>query len=88
MLTVEEEFDDSPLRDLHQACQAAHASKAPVDKHAVSGWSDVSKKLQGLAEEVQQAAPADLFDNAAANLQAPSPDTQMQQLQCIVKVQL
>ena len=88
VFTVEEEFDDSSLRDLHQACSAAHTSKAYVDKHVVSGWSGVSKKLKGLAEEVQQGAPADLFDTAAANQQPPSSDTQMQQLQQIVKVQL
>lgn len=55
----------------------------------VDGWGAVSKKLQRLADEVYQAAPAGLFDAAAAGAayrQGPSSATQMEQLQCITKV--
>ena len=54
----------------------------------VDGWGEVSKKLQSLADEVHQAAPAGLFDAAAgvAHRQGPSSPTQMEQLHCITKV--
>lgn len=87
-MTVDEEFDASPLRDLHQASQAAHASGAPLDTSVVGGWGEVERKVQSLADEVQQATPAALFDAAAAaHRQGPSSATQMEQLQCITKVQ-
>ena len=86
-MTVDEEFDASPLRDLHQASQAAHANGAPLDTSVVGGWGEVERKVQSLADEVQQAAPAALFDAAAAaHRQGPSSATQVEQLQCITKV--
>lgn len=73
---------------MHQASQAAHASGAPLHPNVVDGWGAVSKKLQSLADEVNQAAPAGLFDAAAgaAHCQGSSSATQMEQLQCITKV--
>lgn len=85
-ITVEEEFDESPLRDLHQASQAAHASGAPLDPHVIDGWGEVDKKLQSLADEVHQAAPSGLFDAAPGSANHPSSAAQMEQLQCITQV--
>ena len=81
---ADEELEESPLRDLHQACQAAHASKSDTDMHTVSDWDGFQDNLQSLAHEVQHAAPAGLFP-ADLN-EAPTPDKQYRQLQCIAQV--
>lgn len=86
-VNVEEELDDSPLQDLHETCQAAHASRKPTDKQAVSGWPTMEKSLQNLADEVQDAADADLF-NKAIECQAPTADIPLAQMRLITKVQL
>ncbi len=86
---ADEELEESPLRDLHQASQAALATGAPLDANVVAGWADFDRKLQLLAEDVRQAAPAGLFDAAGPPTlcRAPSSATQMEQLQCLTKVQ-
>ncbi|KAL0030415.1 hypothetical protein WJX79_003060 [Trebouxia sp. C0005] len=81
----EEELADSTLEDLHEACQSAHTLGLPVDKQAVSQWSTMQNRLQSLAAEVQNAAPADLFDADATKHHTPPLDVQQQQLQCITQ---
>ena len=92
-LTAEEELDGLCLQDLHEACQSAPSAgqsagdRLPVDRQTSGEWHTVLSKLGSLAEEVRRTAPAQLFDAAAASEhQAPSPDVQQQQLECIIKV--
>lgn len=86
-VSVEEELNDSPLQDLHQACESAHSSVTLTDKEAVSEWSAMNDSLIGLAAEVHNAAPAQLFNAESGVIQAPPPEAQQQQLQCITQVQ-
>ena len=81
---VEEDLEESPLRDLYQVCQSAHASRSATDKHTVSQWDDFQDNLQRLADEVHNAAPAGLFP--AGQNKAPAADRQHQQLQSIAQV--
>lgn len=46
----------------------------------------MQNRLQSLAAEVQNAAPADLFDADATKHHTPPLDVQQQQLQCITQV--
>ncbi|KAL3151872.1 hypothetical protein ABBQ38_012834 [Trebouxia sp. C0009 RCD-2024] len=80
-----EDLDASPLRDLHEASQAAHAIGVPLDTSVVAGWANLNRKLHLLAEEVRQAAPTGLFDVALYPKHTPSSGTHMEQLQCITK---
>ena len=72
---AEEELEHSPLLDLHQVCQAAHVGKTATDKQTVSEWGSFQDKLQSLANEVHNAAPADLFPNS----QEQTPPAELQQ---------
>ena len=72
------------MLDIHQVCQAAYASKTATDKQTVSEWSSFQDTLQSLADEVQKAAPAEVFP--AHQEKTPPPDLQQQQLQAITKV--
>ncbi|DBB12185.1 hypothetical protein WJX82_000627 [Trebouxia sp. C0006] len=81
----EEDLAESALEDLHEACQSAHTRGLPVDKQAVSQWSTMQNRLQSLAAEVQNAAPADLFHAEATKHHTPPLDVQQQQLQCITQ---
>lgn len=73
--------------ELHQACEAATAAKRPVDKLSVPGWQTFQDSIHSLADEVRQAAPADLYPSEATPFsEQPLAEVQQQQLLGITQV--